>query len=128
MKKFIILASLIVLTVVWMSFVWGIDDGVKIEYTGGNHLHKDAIVPSAVTYKLFGTIHTIPYNKSYLDVPEYEQFELEGCEYFTTNLLNEKAWTHKGNCKNSIHPENSFDWIKLNKLLNSPLINNILQQ
>ena len=32
--------------------------------------------------------------------------EVEGCEYFVGNYDRSGLLTHKGNCKNPIHPEN----------------------
>lgn len=116
MKKFPIFTIAFVLTVLWSVFVWDIDDGVKIEYTGN---HSELATPTTLPYKLFGSVH--PEEKF-----KFGQIVFEGCEYFTTNLLNEKSWTHKGNCKNIIHPENTINWDRFNKLLNSPMLQGIL--
>ena len=120
MKKLPIFTIAFVFTVLWSAFVWDIDDGVKIESLDGDQLHSELATPSAV---LFGKVHT-------LSAPEekfkFDQLVFEGCEYFTTNLLNEKSWTHKGNCKNIIHPENTINWDRFNKLLNSPMLQGIL--
>ena len=52
---------------------------------------------------------------------------IEGCEYMKMGGGRLWGYVHKGNCKNLIHPENSVDLVKLNKLLNSPMLQNILK-
>lgn len=36
----------------------------------------------------------------------YRTVEIEGCEYLLVHGYREESLTHKGNCKNPIHPEN----------------------
>jgi hypothetical protein len=41
-----------------------------------------------------------------VDVKELKVVEIEGCEYFLGTFDRSAMFTHKGNCKNPIHPEN----------------------
>ena len=46
------------------------------------------------------TQHTV---KIGVDVKELKVVEIEGCEYFLGTFDRSAMFTHKGNCKNSIH-------------------------
>lgn len=57
----------------------------------------------------------------------YTVIVIENCEYLQNIHNVPPQIAHKGNCRNLIHPENTVDWVKFNKLLNSPLLTNILK-
>lgn len=65
------------------------------------------------------------FKKEYTEL--YTVIVIENCEYFQNIHNVPPQIAHKGNCRNLIHPENTVDWVKFNKLLNSSLLTNILK-
>lgn len=127
MKKLKIVTGLLLLVGFWLwtILVWTEPTQLNSESRPQTESLTSSLIKTEYPFSLYAL-----YSKE--DKNEVsETIVIENCEYMK-NLNGPPPaantnYVHKGNCKNSIHPENTIDWSKMNKLLNSSLLKNILK-
>lgn len=130
MKLKLFLVSLVLLSFYGLSVWWSVEPKCfSVAQTKKPTVVEDTI---EVTFKEFQPVQlnskSIPQNPIYAvySPSRTTSLVIEGCEYMKNLGGGVNGYVHKGNCKNPIHPENTVDWVKFNKLLNSPILKNIL--
>lgn len=117
MKIFIIVVS-VLLFFGGLSFIFG--GRVERNKPIGTQLNSDS-KPQYESSLIYAV-----YSEKHIDV-----VVIENCEYMKN--INGKPpvantnYVHKGNCRNPIHPQNYKFWLKLETLLNSPMLNKAVQ-
>ena len=125
MKKLKIVTGLLLLVGLWTILIWKNPLGTQL-----NRMHSSfiyALYSETEADKTGRWTAKKDVSATYL----YELIVIENCEYMK-NLNGPPPaantnYVHKGNCTNSIHPDNMLDWQKMYKLLNSPMLENILK-
>lgn len=121
MKTFKLISLLFILVGLWTFLIWKDPFGTPLN--SDSRPQNEGLSSSESNHE---ASFVYSYSKEDKNTELYTTV-IEGCEYIKIGSGRARGYVHKGNCKNKIHPENTVDWVKFNKLLNSPLLTNILE-
>ncbi len=126
-----IVSSILCVVALISFFVWNNSDNIEGTPVNSDYLNRNWLdTKEGLNPPLQYAVRSLNPVYTFLIIEECEymtNITIEGFEYMKKIDATVNSYVHKGNCKNPIHPENTVDWEKLNRLLNLPMLQGLME-